>query len=74
MVRPRRSDVDARLLHSYSGVMRLRRRPSGDATVFELLGWLVVLSVFWPLGVYLLIRHRVAHSIAAGYRSGSAGV
>ena len=54
---------------SYAWAVRLGR-PSGDATVYELFGRLMVLSIFWPLGIFLLLRYRVVQAVLEGYRSG----
>jgi hypothetical protein len=49
-------------------------RRSGDATVFELVCWLAVMSVMFPIvAVVLVLRYRVIQAIVAGYREGASG-
>jgi hypothetical protein len=49
--------------------MRLGRHPTpGDVTIREFIGLVILYTVFWPLGLYLLIRYRVIQQVVAGYR------
>jgi hypothetical protein len=51
--------------------MRIPGRPSGEATVFELIVWMVLLTLLFPLvALVLIFRYRVLQAIVAGYREG----
>ncbi len=49
--------------------MRFGRRPApGDMSIREFIGLVVVWTIFWPLGLFFLIRYRVIQNVIAGYR------
>lgn len=65
-------DMDADRRTSYTRRMRFPGRPSGEATVFELIVWASLLTLLFPLvALVLLFRYRVLQAIVAGYREGA---
>jgi hypothetical protein len=50
-------------------LVRLGRHPTpGDVTIREFIGLVILYTVFWPLGLYLVFRYRVIQQVIAGYR------
>jgi hypothetical protein len=65
-------DMDADRRRPYTRRMRFPGRPSGEATVFELIVWASLLTLLFPLvALVLLFRYRVLQAIVAGYREGA---
>jgi hypothetical protein len=52
--------------------LRLPQR-SKDVTVFEFACLVVLYTILWPIGIYVLIRYRVIQAVIAGYREGPTG-
>jgi hypothetical protein len=49
--------------------MRIGRNPApGDMSIREFVGFVFVLLIFPPLGLFLLLRYRVIQGVIAGYR------
>jgi hypothetical protein len=47
--------------------MKLRRlQRSKDVTVFELFCLVLLYTILWPIGIYVLIRYRVIQAVIAG--------
>jgi hypothetical protein len=51
--------------------MRIGRNPApGDMSIREFLGFVFLLLIFPPIGLFLLIRYRVIQNVVSGYRGG----
>jgi hypothetical protein len=37
-------------------------------SIREFIGLVIVWTIFWPLGLFLVIRYRVIQNVIAGYR------
>ena len=64
--------MDADRPRPYTRRMRIPGRPSGEATVFELIVWATLLTLLFPLvALLLIVRYRLLQAILAGYREGA---
>jgi hypothetical protein len=46
----------------------LGRNFTATVTIREFIGLVILYTVFWPLGLYLVFRYRVIQQVIAGYR------